>query len=302
MGVQIMSSQPPVHSIRPIRKMSGLLGFLLKFEVDAAFKQQPFEPLSDGDDPIALWRRSFEGTRSLQPVPQARIEPLDESLRDAETEIRSRRTYRESYEAVADYSFGMAPIDALLSPQWFADLNYIDELSEGILEGAALDAQLRFAMSEGTITEPIIVGNQVVFTSPRRDLHADQIPTVREIGAGEFEIVVRAVSRPNYIQVNVLGERLLLTNGVHKVCAFYKRGFRQVPCVWRSISRIEESGLNLQGTTLFRPELFNSARPAQVVDFLNERVAVPLKMRSMYQVMRIALMLDVGNIPSVLSS
>jgi hypothetical protein len=146
----------------------------------------------------------------------------------------------------------------------------------------------------------VIAGSQVIFSSARRDLHADQIPVVREPSPGEFEIVIRASSRPNYICVAEIGSRLLLMNGVHKVCAMAKSGHLIVPCLLRNISRIEESGLMLQ-TSLFRPDLLESARPAQVIDFLSNGVAIPLRLRSMHQMLRVGIGVDVATIPAISS-
>jgi hypothetical protein len=50
----------------------------------------------------------------------------------------------------------------------------------------------------------IVRGNQVIFTSPRLDLNAVPVPDVRDVGDGELEIIVRASSRPNYVQVEVM--------------------------------------------------------------------------------------------------
>jgi len=218
-------------------------------------------------------------------------------------EVRSRPTFKKYYESVADYQFALVPMDCLLSPQWHADADYIAELSSQIPANATLDQQLLFAMAEGSITEPIISGGQVVFTSHRRDLHADPIPVLRQLESGEFEIVVRASSRPNYIQAAEIGNRILLTNGVHKACALFLRGHSHVPCLLRRASRIEECGLGIQ-TSMLRPELLNGPRPAQVIDFLNEGVAVPVALRSMYQVLRVAVgveALDVPAVPAVLT-
>lgn len=66
----------------------------------------------------------------------------------------------------------------------------------------------------------------------------------------------------------------------------------------RAISRIEESGLNLQ-TSLFRPDLMGGARPAQVIDFLNDDVAVSVSVRSMHQVLTIAIGVGMLQVPAV---
>jgi hypothetical protein len=292
-----------MKTIKPTRKANVLLGFLLKGEVDAIFKQNPFEIPQPDANAIQLWRRSAEAIATLPfTPPAARIDLLlDNTAPQVVDEIRARPTFRKHYESFADYQFAMVPIDSLLAPQWLADMDYIEELSGLISPNASIEEQVRFAMAEGEITEPIIAGPQVIFTSQGRNLHAEPIPSFRQIAPGEFEVVVRASSRPNYVQAAQIGNRLLLTNGVHKVCALSLRGYTHAPCVLRAINRIEESGLNLQ-STMFRPELLGGTRPAQVIDFLNERVAVPIAMRSMHQVLTIGIGIGMLQVPAVSQS
>jgi hypothetical protein len=288
-----------MKTIKPTRKAKLLLGFLVKGEADAIFKQNPFEIQEPNIDAVQLWRRSADAVARLPFTPPiANIELLDSGESQIVDEIKARPTYKKHYESIADYQFAMVPVNSLLAPQWLADMDYIEELSCRISSNASVEEQIRFGMADGVITEPIIAGPHVIFTSQSRDLHAEQIPSVRQVATGEFEVVVRANSRPNYIQAAVIANRLLLTNGVHKVCALLLKGYTHVPCVLRRLNRVEESGLNLQ-TSLFRPELFGGARPAQVVDFLNEDVAVSISMRSMHQVLRIGVGIEVLQVPAV---
>lgn len=267
--------------------------------MDAIFKQHPFELSIKNADPAGSWRASYDAVRKLEPAPvNAQIGVLNEAQLPVIKEIRSRPTFAKYYDAIDDHQFALVPINALLAPQWFADLDYIKELSLRVTENSSMEELIRFAMSEGAITEPIIAGPQVIFTSLRPDIYADQIPTVREVGLGEFEIVVRANSRPNYVSVAAIGGRLLLMNGVHHVCALRLKGFDTVPCVLRNVSRIEETGLNLQ-STMFRPELMSGPRPAHVLDFLNEDLTVPLRMRSTYNVLRIGIGVEQMRVPAV---
>ncbi len=282
-----------------MRNIRAILGFLVKAEVDAIFRQQPFELVNGEPDPFTAWRASCKAIRNLSPTPlELEVGLIDESKLGVIGEVRSRSTFARYYEAVDDYQFAVVPVEGLLSPQWFADLDYVHELSSQISESASMEELVRFTMMEGSVTEPIINGAHVIFNSDRPDLHADQIPSVREIGHGEFEIVVRAGSRPNYVQVAMVGGRLILTNGVHRVCALHLRGYANIPCLLRKVSRIEEAGLNLQ-TSLFRPELIGGPRPAQVVDFLQGGVAATLKLRSMQHVLRIAIGVDMIKIPAI---
>lgn len=284
--------------VRPTRRIAALLGFLLKVEADAIFRQQPFETV-DGGDHLELWRQYEQNRQQLAPLTRGELSVLPGSLNRLVEEVKTRRTYREHYEAIADYSFMAAPIGCLLSPQWYADLDFIDEIASQLTRDMSLDQQFLFAMSEGRVTEPIVTGNQVYFTSPRRDLYAQPIPIVREVGAGEFEIVVRAASRPNYIQIAAIGERLVLVNGVHKVCALMKMGYQNCICVVRAAHNLAEAGLNPQQTTLFRDPIFESQRPALVDDFLNPLTAAPLRMRAMFQVLQVSTSVATITVPAL---
>jgi hypothetical protein len=291
----------PMTSETLYRDIRAILGFLLKAEVDAIFKQQPFELKDENTDPARSWRVSCDTVRSLSPTPtNAQIGLLDENQLSIIKQIKARRTFAKYYEAVDDYQFALVPVNALLASQWFADLDYINELASHVSENASLEDLIRFTMAEGVIAQPIISGPQVLFASQRPDIHADPIPVVREVEPGEFEIIVRANSRPNYVSVASIGGRLLLPNGVHHVCALYLRGFESVPCVLRNVGRIEEVGLDLR-TSLFRPELLSGPRPAQVLDFLDDQVAVPLKLRSMYHTLRIGIGVEQIKIPAIQS-
>lgn len=284
---------------KPFRNVGAILGFLLKGEVDAIFKQHPFELSDKNADPAISWRASFDATRRLSATPgNVQVGFLDETQFPVIKETRCRKTFAKYYDAIDDHQFALVPINALVSPQWLVDLDYVNELALLISENSTLEDLIRFTMAEGSITEPIITNGQVIFTSLRPDIYADQIPTVREVEPGEFEIVVKANSRPNYVSAASIGGRLLLTNGVHHVCALAQHGFESTPCVLRNVNRIEETGLNLQ-STMFRPELISGPRPAQVLDFLDPRVIVPLKMRSMYHALRIAIGVELMRIPAI---
>lgn len=284
-------------SVRPTRNIRLLLGFLVKAEVDAIFKQQPFELSDGGPDPLNAWRSAAERVRRLPPTPaNTEIGLLEES--EVTRQVKSRATFARYYDAVDDYQFALLRIGDLLTPQFFADVDYIEELSMQIEEGASLDDQLRFTMTEGRITEPITCGSQLIFNSTRPDLHVDSVPVFREVGGGEFEVVIRGSSRPNYVQAAAIGGRVLLTNGVHHVCALSRRGYTHVPCLLRRVGRIEEAGLNLQ-SSLFRPEVFAGARPAHVLDLMNPDVAVAGRMRSMSHVVRVGIGIESITIPAI---
>jgi hypothetical protein len=288
---------PREKAARPLRRVASLLGFLLKAEVDAIFQQQGFETLA-GADPLELWREYDNKRRSLGPLQQQPVKALPNSMTSLVEEVKRRKTYQKHYEAAAEYSFALVPIESLLTPQWFADLDYIEELKTRLKPDMNCEELLRFVVAEGRIAEPIVVGSQVTFTSPRRDLYADPIPTVKESEGGEFEIIVRAASRPNYVHVVEIGQRLFLSNGVHKVCALYQMGFREIPALCRKAHNLAEARMDPQSTSLFRPQVFESARPALVTDLMNPDTAVTLKMRSTYQILQVSVGIWTLGIPA----
>jgi hypothetical protein len=74
--------------------MAGLLGFLVKGEVDAIFDQHPFEPAEQGADVMELWRKSAAGRDTLsQLVSHAgKIETLHDEVAQVVEITGERRT------------------------------------------------------------------------------------------------------------------------------------------------------------------------------------------------------------------
>ena len=285
---------PPISEHR---RYGSLLGFLAKAEVDAIFKQQPFKTVRD-EDPIDVWRRFDQQRQMLEPASPGAIAALPHNLRELEDEVRARKTFRQYYEAVADYQFGLVPLRSLLSPQWPVDLDYVEELAGQLSAQPSEEELFRFALCEGSIHQPVIAGNQVLFTTSRRDLHADHIPEVRQTNSDEYEIIVRASSRPNYVNVAVLEGRLLLTNGVHKVCALLRLGMTHTFCAYRGVDTFADTGIMAQ-TSLFRDAIFKSPRPALVADFMDPRTSAPLYIRSMNQILQVAVTVGTMTIPAL---
>jgi hypothetical protein len=253
---------------------------------------------------MVLWRQSLTAREKLPPLDPGEyaIDTLPDEVRPVVEEIKKRRVYQSAYERAADYHFGLAPIAGLLAPQWQADLDYVEELAAGLSKRIGMAELLRFTMPEGTVPEAMVRGNQVLFTSPRPDLNVVPVPDVRQLEHGDVEIVIRASSRPNYVQVAQLGGRLVLVNGVHKVLALAKQGHMRTPCVWRRVHQLAETGLNPQQTTLYADQTFNGRRPAMVLDFLDEQVAVLLSMRATHNVLRVSIGVEGFQAPAVQAS
>lgn len=284
-------------SPRETRRHAGLLGFLLKAELDAMLRQNPIQLAEQSAGSTDQWRSCVEARNRLPALEGGQLLELPAGLIPAAERVRMRTEFARHYESFADYEFALAPINALLSPQWSADLDYVEELAARLPRELSEEDAFDFCMPEGHITEPIRSGNSVVFSSPRPDLIASPVPEVRRLDGGDYEVVIRASSRPNLLQVAVLDGRLILTNGVHKVLALHARGVASVPCVMRTVSSIEHVGFPAP-LSMFSAAVVEGPRPALLIDFLADAISAPMLVASTLQVMRISIGVDALTIPT----
>ena len=282
---------------RPTRRHRVLLGFMLKAELDAVLRQTSFALTDPNAKAADVWRISREARGRLDPLAGANIEPLPVELEEPARLVRERSSYRLHYERVAEYEFGLAPIDALLTPQFSADTDYVDELASLLENDPSPSAVFDFSMPSGRLTPPIISANTVIFSSSRLDLFASPIPLVRPTDQGGYEITVEAQSRPNLLQVAVYKDRLILTNGVHKALALQRKGITTIPCVWRKVNAIDEVGLPQAGFEMFKMPVLEGSRPALVADFLNEAVSPTFVQPATNQVLRLAINVESFSVP-----
>src|SRR5689334_7040320 len=117
------------EALRPTRRHRALVGFLLKVELDAILTQTSFELQDVRVNPGEVWRRASEARHRLLPSAPAALLPLPQELGDAAERVRQRPAFQRYYERVAEYEFALAPIDALLTPQFAVDADYINELA-----------------------------------------------------------------------------------------------------------------------------------------------------------------------------
>src|SRR2546426_7174155 len=169
--------------------------------------------------------------------------PLPAELAPLGAEVQAREVFAKYYASQAEYEFAIVPIDSLLSPQVYADVQYVDELAATLPKTPDASADFSFAFPVPTITEPMISGQSVVFSSYGANVTANAVPSVTRRTDGTYDIVVRATSRPNYVQVARYDTRLVLINGVHKVLALRTAGRTVAACLLRSVQRREELGL-----------------------------------------------------------
>ena len=282
-----------------MRRRRGLLGFLTKAEMDFMFTQLPISPATAGLEPAALWRNAHEVVAGLPPYnfTTAEMSVVPDLALPIIEQVKQRPSFKRWYEAIGDYSFALVPFDVLITPQWDADWDYVEELSTKAPSPDDWSGAFAFSLHEGVIGKPVINQNQVIFTSHRPDLFCSQIPEIRATEPGVYEIVLTAQSRPNYIQVLALRGRFILANGVHRTLAMKRAGYNQIPCVIREINAYADLPFN-SNLSLLREEHVLGPRPAMVADFLDERLAVSLYMRATDQVLRVSVGVEPLTVPA----
>ncbi len=92
-------------------------------------------------------------------------------------------------------------------------------------------------------------------------------------------------TQPNYVQVVGYNGRYFLKNGYHRAYAALLSNRKQIPAV---VSESEDfAGTGALNTGFFSRELLLGDAPPLVTDFLNDRIAVDVKLKPMRKVIRV---------------
>jgi hypothetical protein len=146
-------------------------------EVDAFFAQLPIAAV-DAGSPAERWRRSREARGRLDAYAAGNPTPVPTELAGLVAEVQAREAFAKYYASQAEYEFAIVPIDSLLSPQVYADVQYVDELAATLPDNPDASADFSFAFPVPTITEPMISGQSVVFSSYGPNVTANPVPSV----------------------------------------------------------------------------------------------------------------------------
>lgn len=268
------------------RRFSMLVPFLQKAEFDHHLQAGGFS-LWASQPPDMAWAAAHAAMAGAPRYVPSPPQPLPAQLKSAVAHIQQRQTYRREYESKADVHIGIVPIDALIAPQALADLDYVDELTAIVSSAADLEADLNFAFPVGSLPEPLVNGNTLVFNGQTANILVNPVPQHRRADE-DVEIVLRASARPNYVFVAEFGERLVLLNGVHKVLALLRAGRTAIPAIIRRATSIPELGLAPSTTLLMH---LDKPRPPLVSDFL-QQLAVQVERRPTRTLTRVAIQVD----------
>jgi hypothetical protein len=246
------------------RRWSVLVPFLQKAEYDSLLMSGNNFELWDHEPPEDAWRRAQRAAESAPVYSASATLPLADQLAGAAAELKSREVFTREYARKADVRLGMVPLNALVSPQPAADMDYVDELVKVLGSNEDLRRDFAFSFPLGDLPDPIVSGQMVVFNSQTPNVLVNPLPEWHRIG-DEIQISIRATARPNYLWVAEMGPRLILLNGVHKVLAAIRAGRNYLPAIIRQATSVPELGLQ---PSPFLNQLL-VPRPPLVTDFLH---------------------------------
>ncbi len=120
---------------------------------------------------VALWQaagakvvgpRVLAGTRGVQPLPG--------QLVNEEAAVRQTEQFRSVYEPLGA-SFASAPLVDLVTPQWWVDSGYVDDLVSSVPAPGNDVALFNFCFATGRLEAPMLLGiNSAIIRSGRKDL------------------------------------------------------------------------------------------------------------------------------------
>ncbi len=226
------------------------------------------------DEVDQFWARhasTSDEKGKLAPIPldDGQLRPLDGP--DAEWVQSVASTDRFKREIAGPHAFAWVPIDKLLAFQ-----PLIDEGPPS--PGASADEVLRWCLpSEFPKTaadKPQFMANPA-WSGPRlvlgtRDMNAQLSFEVRDDG-----LSLSLVPRGNWLQVAVVGSRLILRNGYHRTCALAAAGHTHVPALVLPMPDLASA--IPQSPAFFGADyLQRLPRPPMVMDFLSPDLTVEL--------------------------
>lgn len=230
----VTSTTQSTHTI------AALIGFQSQLEACIVLNSENIVGLPSSLEEIyKLWN---EAHRQSKKPPKHRgncglptMRSLPPQLQHYEQDVKSRPTFKHHYPNQALYRMALVPVCHLITPQWYADLDYIAAIQRNIPHPGNLEEALELAFKEeDDIATPSVVtqGNISVatFQRPARNLLVGS-PEIDSTTPHETKVVWPVETRANYLQVCEIDGQFVIVNGVHRSAAFLAAGWDYIPCL-----------------------------------------------------------------------
>ncbi len=272
---------PPAAPATPTtHTIATLIGFQSQMEACIALTTNNISNLPQSLDEIyRLWNDAHKQSRKPPKhrgnygLPVARSLPAH--LQGFEKELKSRPTYKRHYENVAEYRVALVPVCHLITPQWYADLDYIAEIKQNTPSLGSLEEALAFAFrEEDSVPVPSLAtqGNVSIatFRQPAKNLLVGP-PEIDKINPHKTKICLPVETKGNYLQVCQIGDSFVIVNGVHHTGAFLEAGWDFIPCLLRKAKSLYD--IFLLGSPGLIHEPHTLQYPPYICDLFDPAVA-----------------------------
>jgi hypothetical protein len=201
--------------------------------------------------------------------------------------------------------FAVVPLADLVTPQWWVDRDYVDDLAVSAPSEDDLDALFDFSFAVGQLSRPMYLGlNGAAFASVRGDIGVPGPLRIANYSPEKVTFEFDVTPRPNWVWVAASQDmnRLLIINGVHHLLALLRAGHKSALCLLRPASTLGElvvHGWNPQDPALFKPNELTAIRPPLLGDYFDEGLASDVAIHLRQSYLRVAVNADPGVIPRI---
>lgn len=292
----------PDDSSLPERKGRALLGWIAEPDVRPLYDGASLTSPGTIDEFIAAWT-ARRGVRLSAPalVPGQQITPTPDALSGRVDALSATDQFRAYYQPFGA-QVAAVRLSELVTPQWWADIQYVDELAAQVPAESDLEALFSFSFMEAELATPALIGaNVAAFSSSRRDLGGITPLRVARRSPSKVTFEFDVTPRPNWVWIAVVAgmSRPLILNGVHHLLALLKTGHQEALALVRPVRSLQElpSILNFQEPGMFKPDQLLAPCPPLLRHYLDDEVAYPVNQRAMDQYLRTIIQVDGGFIP-----
>lgn len=219
-------------------------------------------------------------------------------------ELRSTEQFTTTYEPFGA-SVAMIELAELVTPQWWVDIDYVDNLAGSAPAESELDALFDFSFAVGQLARPMQLGlNGAAFASARTDIGGPGPLRVARYSPEKVIFEFDVTPRPNWVWVAITQDmnRPLILNGVHHLLALLKAGHKHALCLVRPASGLGDllaTGWNPNDLSLFKPNVLTADRPPLLRDYLDDGHAADVAIHLRQAYLRVAVQAEPGIIPRV---
>lgn len=256
------------------------------------------------DEITTAWRNASTRMASLSATEAGlpdniSIRALPGSMQSRLHQIETDRLFRASFSAVP-VSFKIIDIDHLVAPQRDVNLDYVDALRTRV-PGASIEDLVEFCL--GPRAEPPelkslqTAPNQIVFSSRSLDLRflggfpkpLDEADIAVAYHGGQPVEAVTLLVGFGAAPINawLVGTRVVLGNGFHRVVAMRMEGIQTIPIVIQHVANAEIEFPD-QFLGLSRTYLLYQPRPVLLKDFFDDALTVELRLKPRRKVVKVA--------------